>query len=72
MAFAAWAIAERAGKELADTLFHPFGRRPKHGRRGVHPPQPAATPDLNNRLRGNGLLTNVIGNPLETTIALSL
>jgi aminocarboxymuconate-semialdehyde decarboxylase len=28
-------------------------------------------PDLEKRLRGNGLLTNVIGNPIETTIALS-
>ena len=36
----------------------------------IHP-QPAATPDLGKRLGGNGLLTNVIGNPLETTIALS-
>src|SRR5262249_44820545 len=32
---------------------------------------PQATGDLSARLRGNGLLTNVIWNPLETTIALS-
>ena len=32
---------------------------------------PAGTPDLQRRLQGNGLLTNVIGNPLDTTIALS-
>ncbi len=28
-------------------------------------------PDLQKRLQGNGFLSNVIGNPLETTIALS-
>src|SRR5207249_6884619 len=34
---------------------------------------PQGTAELNatNRLKGNGLLENVIGNPLETTIALS-
>ncbi len=32
---------------------------------------PLGVPDLDHRLQGNGLLTNVIGNPLETTIALS-
>jgi aminocarboxymuconate-semialdehyde decarboxylase len=29
------------------------------------------TPDLARRLKGNGVLDNVIGNPLDTTIALS-
>jgi aminocarboxymuconate-semialdehyde decarboxylase len=32
---------------------------------------PQGVPELRNRLQGNGFLTNVIGNPLETTIALS-
>ncbi len=32
---------------------------------------PQGVPDLQKRLKGNGMLTNVIGNPLETTIALS-
>jgi aminocarboxymuconate-semialdehyde decarboxylase len=32
---------------------------------------PVAYPDFGKRLRGNGGLVNVIGNPLETTIALS-
>lgn len=32
---------------------------------------PQGVPDLEKRLQGNGLLTNVIGNPLEITIALS-
>jgi len=32
---------------------------------------PQGVPQLSARLEGNGFLTNVIGNPLETTIALS-
>jgi len=32
---------------------------------------PQGVPELRARLEGNGLLTNVIGNPLDTTIALS-
>src|ERR1044071_1659398 len=32
---------------------------------------PVASPEFEKRLRGNGGLINVIGNPLETTIALS-
>ena len=61
-----------AGKELADPVFHPFWAKAEElGAVVFIHPQPAATPDLGNRLRGNGLLTNVIGNPLETTIALS-
>src|SRR5712692_7291235 len=32
---------------------------------------PQSTPDLAKRLKGNGWLLNVIGNPLDTTIALS-
>ena len=61
-----------AGKELADPSFHPFWAKAEAlGAVVFIHPQPAATPNLGNRLRGNGLLTNVIGNPLETTIALS-
>ena len=61
-----------AGKELADPIFHPFWAKAEAlGAVVFIHPQPAATPDLNNRLKGNGLLANVIGNPLETTIALS-
>ncbi len=59
-----------AGQELSDEKFHPFWAKAEE--LGVvvfiHP---QATGDLNARLRGNGLLTNVIWNPLETTIALS-
>src|SRR5579872_2842745 len=32
---------------------------------------PQGVPELQKRLQGNGFLTNVIGNPLDTTIALS-
>jgi aminocarboxymuconate-semialdehyde decarboxylase len=61
-----------AGRELADPVFHPFWAKAEElGAVVFIHPQPAATPDLSTRLRGNGLLTNVIGNPLETTIALS-
>ncbi len=58
------------GKELSDPKFHPFWAKAEE--LGVlvflHP---QGVPDLDKRLQGNGLLTNVIGNPLETTIALS-
>jgi aminocarboxymuconate-semialdehyde decarboxylase len=58
--------------ELSDAKFHPFWAKAEQ--LGVlifiHPqgtPEIAAT----GRLKGNGVLKNVIGNPLETTIALS-
>jgi aminocarboxymuconate-semialdehyde decarboxylase len=58
------------GEELSDPKFHPFWAKAEE--LGVlvflHP---QGVPDLEKRLQGNGLLTNVIGNPLETTIALS-
>lgn len=61
-----------AGQELADPKFHPFWA--KCEALGVlvfmHP---LGTRELepSGRLAGSGLLTNTIGNPLETTIALS-
>ncbi|HZT86485.1 MAG TPA: amidohydrolase family protein [Stellaceae bacterium] len=61
-----------AGQELADPKFHPFWAKCEE--LGVlvfmHP---LGTRELepSGRLAGNGLLTNTIGNPLETTIALS-
>jgi len=61
-----------AGQDLADPKFHPFWRKCEE--LGVlifmHP---LGTRELepSGRLAGNGLLTNTIGNPLETTIALS-
>ncbi len=61
-----------AGEELANPKFHPFWAKCEE--LGVlvfmHP---LGTLELepSGRLAGNGLLTNTIGNPLETTIALS-
>jgi aminocarboxymuconate-semialdehyde decarboxylase len=58
------------GEELSARKFDPFWAKAEE--LGVllfmHP---AGTPELAKRLQGNGLLTNVIGNPLDTTIALS-
>jgi len=61
-----------AGEELANPKFHPFWAKCEE--LGVlvfmHP---LGTRELepSGRLNGSGLLTNTIGNPLETTIALS-
>jgi aminocarboxymuconate-semialdehyde decarboxylase len=61
------------GRELSDPAFHPFWAKVEE--LGVlvfiHPQASGAPADLGARLKGNGLLENVIGNPLETTIALS-
>jgi aminocarboxymuconate-semialdehyde decarboxylase len=58
------------GQELSDPKFHPFWKKAEE--MGVlifiHP---QGTADLKNRLQGNGGLENTIGNPLETTLALS-
>ena len=58
------------GEELSEAKFHPFWAKAEE--LGVlvfmHPQR---TPDLANRLRGNGGLENTIWNPLETTLALS-
>ena len=59
-----------AGAEFADPKFHPFWAKAEE--LGVlifiHP---QSTPELGNRFKGNGWLANTIGNPLDTTIALS-
>src|SRR6266403_2005438 len=61
-----------AGEDVANPKFHPFWAKCEE--LGVlvfmHP---LGTRELepSGRLSGNGLLTNTIGNPLETTIALS-
>jgi len=65
------AVGSRVGaSEFAEPKFHPFWAKAEE--LGVlifiHP---AGTPELNKRLKGNGVLENVIGNPLDTTIALS-
>ena len=62
--------ASVAGDEFADPKFHPFWAKAEE--LGVlifiHP---QSTPDLAKRFKGNGWLANTIGNPLDTTIALS-
>src|SRR5438034_7859326 len=60
-------------EELSDPKFHPFWAKAEQ--LGIlvfiHPQGAGAAEPLASRLKGNGLLANVIGNPLETTIALS-
>ena len=62
--------ASVAGEEFADARFHPVWAKAEE--LGVlifiHP---QSTPELARRFKGNGWLANVIGNPLDTTIALS-
>jgi aminocarboxymuconate-semialdehyde decarboxylase len=62
--------ASVAGDEFSDPKFHPFWAKAEE--LGIlifiHP---QSTPDLARRFRGNGWLANTIGNPLDTTIALS-
>ena len=57
------------GAELSDPKFDPFWKKAQDldALIFIHP-QPGPP---NARFRGNGVLNNVIGNPLETTIALS-
>ncbi|MDA1099775.1 MAG: amidohydrolase family protein [Proteobacteria bacterium] len=62
-----------AGDEIADSKFDPFWAKVEQ--LGVlafiHPQSDGAPAQLASRFTGNGYLANVIGNPLETTIALS-
>jgi aminocarboxymuconate-semialdehyde decarboxylase len=60
------------GEELADPKYHPFWAKAEQlgGLIFIHP-QGTAEMNATTRFKGNGLLDNVIGNPLETTIALS-
>ncbi len=61
------------GQELADPRFHPFWAKAEQlgALVFIHPQATGAPTELASRLHGNGVLTNTIGNPLETTIALS-
>jgi aminocarboxymuconate-semialdehyde decarboxylase len=60
------------GRELSDPRFHPFWAKAEAlGVLVFIHPQGTAELERTGRLAGNGLLTNTIGNPLETTIALS-
>src|SRR5512141_737983 len=62
--------ASCADDEFSNSKFHPFWAKVEQ--LGIlvfiHP---QSTPELNKRFKGNGWLQNVIGNPLDTTIALS-
>jgi aminocarboxymuconate-semialdehyde decarboxylase len=61
------------GEELADPKFHPFWAKAEQ--LGVlvflHPQATGVAAEVPKRLRGSGGLDNLIGNPLETTIALT-
>jgi aminocarboxymuconate-semialdehyde decarboxylase len=58
------------GEELSSPRFDPFWAKAEELGAPIFI-HPQGVPELRSRLQGNGLLTNVIGNPLETTIALS-
>lgn len=62
--------ASVAGEEFSNPKFHPVWAKAEE--LGVlifiHP---QSTPDLAKRFKGSGWLSNTIGNPLDTTIALS-
>ena len=58
------------GEELADRRFDPFWAKAEELGAVIFI-HPQGTAELERRLKGNGMLENVIGNPLETTIALS-
>jgi len=61
-----------AGEELANPKFHPFWAKCEElGVLVFMHPLGTRELEASGRLGGSGLLTNTIGNPLETTIALS-
>ena len=60
------------GEELSDPKFHPFWTKAEQlGALIFIHPQGTTELSASGRLKGNGVLENVIGNRLETTIALS-
>ena len=60
------------GEEISNPRFHPFWAKAEQlGALVFIHPQGNAELNATTRLKGNGILDNVIGNPLETTIALS-
>ena len=61
-----------AGEDLSNPKFHPFWAKCEElGVLVFMHPLGSRELEPSGRLAGNGLLTNTIGNPLETTIALS-
>ncbi len=61
------------GEELSSPKFDPFWAKAEEMQALVfmHPQDSANATGIRNRVQGNGVLNNVIGNPLETTIFLS-
>lgn len=61
------------GEELSSPKFDPFWAKAEEMQALVfmHPQDSAVATGVKNRVEGNGVLGNVIGNPLETTIFLS-
>ena len=61
------------GEELSSPKFDPFWAKAEEMQALVfmHPQDSAVATGVRNRVQGNGVLGNVIGNPLETTIFLS-
>jgi aminocarboxymuconate-semialdehyde decarboxylase len=60
------------GEELSDPKYHPFWAKAEQmGVLVFIHPQGTAEMNATTRFKGNGVLDNIIGNPLETTIALS-
>src|SRR2546427_632720 len=61
------------GEELSSPKFDPFWAKAEEMQALVfmHPQDSAVATGIRNRVQGNGVLRNVIGNPLETTIFLS-
>jgi aminocarboxymuconate-semialdehyde decarboxylase len=59
-----------AGEEFSSPKFHPVWAKAEElgAVLFIHP---QSTPELAGRFKGNGWLSNAIGNPLDTTIALS-
>jgi aminocarboxymuconate-semialdehyde decarboxylase len=61
--------ASVAGEDFSDPKFHPvWAKADELG--AVLFVHPQSTPELAKRFKGNGWLSNTIGNPLDTTIAL--
>ena len=58
------------GEEISARRFDPFWAKAEELGAPIFI-HPQGIPELQKRFQGNGYLTNVIGNPLETTIALS-
>src|SRR3981081_2205901 len=60
-------------QELSSPKFDPFWAKAEELQAPIfmHPQDSANATGVNSRVQGNGVLSNVIGNPLETTIFLS-